>query len=536
MAVNAPFPSIGDDPWGGTIITWANQVRQNVNELDQVVNEGRLSPTQLSATIGSEIGTEGTPARTALDTAIGSEIGTEGTPARTALNTAVATLVSKPGPVKDQLSATIEGAIDEALPVTPSSSQTFGRLQSAIISTAGTRVVIGVDQVNASGAIYLSDTTNGVLIQSDDVGATTGVNKTFPTGVTALSASRIVRSPINGKVYLLGRDTTDNLVKVWSATANAQNDVFTWSAPLLTLTTGATGFVGSIDASNWASGNVIVVTEYGDPVGGPSVYVSTDGTTFERTYGPDSSMRHTHHIACDPFEPGHIWLTCGDGIAKTIQRSTDYGKTWSVVVASSQWQGVQVSFSKTHVWVAGDSRRGTAFVIDRSTLTPRWAASNYHHDIPPATAIGARAVEATTTASSTLLTSAGKFTSADQRRYVQSYYVHPGTYIAAVNPPNEATLSQAAFASGTATTMISGDLYFANAYYGAVDPETGVYYCVANDTSNAGRLQGMFWLPRLGGRFEVLDPGGDDLQMNQFVFVYRGKVFTGKWMRPLVTF
>ena len=70
MAVDAPFPSIGEDPWGGKIIPWAEQVRKNVNELDQIVNDGRLSPTQLSATIGSEIGTEGTPARTALNTAI----------------------------------------------------------------------------------------------------------------------------------------------------------------------------------------------------------------------------------------------------------------------------------------------------------------------------------------------------------------------------------------------------------------------------------------------------------------------------------
>ena len=37
MAVDAPFPSLGEDPWGGKIIPWAEQVRENVNELDQVV-------------------------------------------------------------------------------------------------------------------------------------------------------------------------------------------------------------------------------------------------------------------------------------------------------------------------------------------------------------------------------------------------------------------------------------------------------------------------------------------------------------------
>ena len=61
MAVDAPFPSLGEDPWGGKIITWANQVRQNVNELDQVVNEGRLSPDQLSATFVAVRTSDGQP-------------------------------------------------------------------------------------------------------------------------------------------------------------------------------------------------------------------------------------------------------------------------------------------------------------------------------------------------------------------------------------------------------------------------------------------------------------------------------------------
>lgn len=424
------------------------------------------------------------------------------------------------------------------LPVTPTASQTFGRVQSSLTATSGTRIVIGIDETTDTGAIWMKDTTNGILVQSDNGGTSQGVNKTLPTGVTiAGGVSRIVRSPINGNVFMLAKDTADNLWKVWSAPYTAQGTAFTWGSPLLTLTSGSVGFDGSLDATQWGANDRILVCEYGDPIGGPKIYSSSNGTSFSTVYGADASMRHMHHIAHDPYNPGEIWVTCGDGIAKTIQRSTDYGANWSVVVASSQWQGVQLSFTETHVWVAGDSRRGTALVIDRETLTPRWAASNYHHDItPPVVVVQARSINATYTSGSTTVTATGLVSTADQGRYVQSIRVLPDTYISAVNPPNEFTLSQAAFASGAATTIVSGDLYFANAYYGAVDPATGIYYCVANDTSNVGQKQGMFWLPQIGGRVEILDPGGEsNISMNGFVFIYRGKIFTGRWMRPLVT-
>lgn len=432
--------------------------------------------------------------------------------------------------------AELSASIDGAVAVSPSSSQTFGRLQSSLTSTVGTRIVVGVDATTPNGAIWCKDTTNGVLVQSDDGLATQGINKTLPTGVTASGVSRIVRAA-NGYVYLLGLDTTDSRIKVWRAPHTAQGAVFAWSAALLTLEAGTTGFDGSLDASSWGANERIVVAEYGDPAGGPSVYVSSNGTSFARTYGPDSSIRHMHHIAVDPFVQGQMWMTCGDGIAKTIQRSTDFGLTWSVVVASSQWQGVQLSFTATHVWVAGDSRRGTALAIDRDTLTPRWAASNYHHDImPPVVVVPARKITATATSGSATLASSGLFSVADQRRYVEGIRFAPDTYISAVNPPNEVTLSKPAIASGAADTVISGDLYFANAYWGAVDPETGTYYCVSNDTSNVGQKQGLFWLPRLGGRIEILDPGGEsNLNMNGFVHIYRGKLLTGRWQRPLVS-
>lgn len=443
-----------------------------------------------------------------------------------------------PEPTMDAIAASDQLAATFAKPVTPTSSQTFGRVQSSLTSTAGTRVVIGIDGTTDAGAIWMKDTTNGILVQSDNGGTSQGVNKTLPTGVTVSGGlSRIVRSPINGNVYMLAKDTADSLWKVYSAPYTAQTAAFTWSAALLTLTSGAVGFEGSLDASQWGAGDVIMVAEYGDPTGGPKIYRSTNGTSFSTVYGADATMRHIHHVSADPFNAGEIWVTCGDGIAKTIQRSTDYGVTWGVVIASSQWQGVQLSFTETDVWVAGDSRRGTVHAIDRATLTPRWAASNYHHDIvPPVVLVQARSITATATASSTTITTAGLITAADQGRYVQSIRLLPETYIASVSPPNDATLSQAAHTSGSAATTVSGDLYYANAYYGAVDPATGIYYCVSNDTSNVGQKQGMFWLSRLGGRIEILDPGGDSsISMNGFVFIYRGKVLTGRWMRPLVT-
>lgn len=413
----------------------------------------------------------------------------------------------------------------------------LGTTQTVINRTNGTAVCIGVDQQNANGSIWFADVTNGVLVQSDDANATQS-NKGWPTNVTSSAGYRIVR--FASLVLLLAVDNVDGKVKVWSAPYVAQATAFTWSAPLLTLTAGSTIFQASMEVSNWASDNRIIVTEYGDPTGGPSAWISTDGATFTKRFGPDATMRHIHHAAFDPNNPGHIWMTCGDGIAKTVMKSTDHGLTWATVVVSSEFQAVQISFTRDWVFLAGDSRRGTVMVVDRATNTPRWASRNYHHDIPPARlATGARKVTTLAfTVGSSTVTSTGEFTTADQRRYLTAGngILPADTYVVTVTPPNSLTLNRNALATVSAQPgVIYGDMYLSNAYYGAVDPASGVYYCVANDTSNSGNMQGMFYLDQPGGHVNILDPGGENISMNGFVFCYRGRVWSGMWSRPLMS-
>src|SRR4029453_15757731 len=100
--------------------------------------------------------------------------------------------------------------------------------------------------------------------------------------------------------------------------------------------------------------------------------------------GPDPSARHVHAVAPDPYVPGQVWATLGDGTAESVIRSNDFGAsgTWQVVVQSSYWQAVQISFSPQWVFFAGDAGKGTVYVLARVLLQPAWAASNYHADIP----------------------------------------------------------------------------------------------------------------------------------------------------------
>ena len=78
-----------------------------------------------------------------------------------------------------------------------------------------------------------------------------------------------------------------------------------------------------------------------------------------------------HAIAPDPYNPGHVYMTMGDGGAREWMRSTDYGATWVNLSISSTWQAVQISFSKDWVWGAGDSQNGHIILLDRETCTPR---------------------------------------------------------------------------------------------------------------------------------------------------------------------
>lgn len=74
-----------------------------------------------------------------------------------------------------------------------------------------------------------------------------------------------------------------------------------------------------------------------------------------------------------------------------------------------------------------------------------------------------------------------------------------------------------------------GDRFYQIAYYGAVDPATGIYYTVANDTSVPGNKSGLFYLTEPGGRLELLDV---PTQNGAEVFIGGGKVWCARRSFP----
>jgi hypothetical protein len=118
-------------------------------------------------------------------------------------------------------------------------------------------------------------------------------------------------------------------------------------------------------------------------------------------------------------------------------KSTDYGTSWSVVVAGTYAQGVQISFDKNYVYISGDQKTATVIVIDKATGKFFNGSKNHHKNI--------------------------------------------------------------AVPTGTA-----GDKFYSNAFFGCVDANTGIYYCCANDVLE-GNKPGLFYLPQVGERIEILD-------------------------------
>lgn len=247
------------------------------------------------------------------------------------------------------------------------SQQPFrGIVRNAVASTGSGPYIIGTD----STRIFARDVQSGGLRQSTN-GLSFSAHKGMPAGVAWNDCFQIVT--FKGNHYLLGRDAGANTVNIYR-TAPADGDAAWAWTKVLTLTQGTAGYSTSMSASSGS----LIVGEYGDPSGGPSVWRTADGGTWNRTYGPDSGIRHIHAVEHDPFNPGAVWMTCGDGIGKTIQQSLDDGATWRVVVASAGWQAVQISFDAGWVYLAADSGSHTFHVVDRTTFTPYVGTPNSH--------------------------------------------------------------------------------------------------------------------------------------------------------------
>lgn len=321
-------------------------------------------------------------------------------------------------------------------------------------------LVRGLDTVSHS--VYFEDVTNHRLLESDAWGATSSFDKGLPNGVT--SVNKVVR--FRSKLYLAGRDAATRLVGVYSATPTPGPAPLRWSGPTITIRRPAT--VLQTDFSS--DGRFLYLGEYGDPKPGPVLYRSHDGIHWTRVFGPAIGIRHIHAVMGDPYRPGNVWMTVGDGVDRSIWRSTRYGApgSWHVVVGSADWQSAQISFDRRRVYFAADaSGKATFFVVNRETGLPQNGTErNYQSIRPPGAPRGAR--------------------------------------------------------------------YLFNAFFGAVDPSTGIYYCVADDESERGNPHGGLWMGffavrRIGGPVIIVDPGGVDISMNGEVFVGGGRIWSGQW-------
>lgn len=410
-------------------------------------------------------------------------------------------------------------------------SQFYLDATNRIGASTSAYIVLGTHP--ASGRMYLFKSGGGI-VQSDDYAATFSSARTLPTGVTAGNVSSIVE--FGGQVYLEATDGTS--FGVWRAPQVAQGaDWAGWSAKLISLPAGSGALSHvSLTRSCWGTGDVLLLATYGDPSGGPKLYRSTDGTTWNQVWSR-TGIRHIHHVEADPYAPGHIVMTLGDGISDPIMHSTDYGTTWTSLAADSSWQGVQISFTPTDIWIAADSLRSNVAVFDRATLTPRRGSSNFIGNIAPPLSAGRRARSITdlaTTAGTTTVTSAtAAWTADDKGRYISAEgLLPPGTFITAVNSATSVTVNRTAIGSasgslGTPTTYISGDTYFANAFFGLVDPATGIWYQIASDSSAAGQVYGVFYMAHKGGRLEILDAGGPNYPIARAAIIHGGYLWVG---------
>jgi hypothetical protein len=335
----------------------------------------------------------------------------------------------------------------------------------APLSQSSDLVLRGIDKK----ASLLIATGEATIRQSSDWGRTWSANKGLPGRVGALGRSKVKR--FGHRLYLMARSRGGRLT-VWSTREVSGNQPFTWRREL----TGATGSSDYSTTMN-ADKRFVYVGEYGDPEGGPSIYRSSGNGEWRRVWGPKLGWRHVHAVAPDPFVPGDVYATVGDGVGTSLIRSRHYGAgPWRRILPGRSGhkvlQSVQISFDRKRIWLAADAARrqpdgsitgSTALIVNRSTWSVREASSDYHYRLPV---------------------------------------------------PNR-----------------SGEHFLANAYWGAVNRGTGDYYCVTATGSPVGSVTGMFRLGTVGGPLEILDSSKPGLVHE--VFFAHGEVWSGRWHQAL---
>jgi hypothetical protein len=340
----------------------------------------------------------------------------------------------------------------------------------------------------------------------------------------------------NGYIYAIFPDSTDgNKNKLFRAAQVAYGGSYSWSGPILTLTSGSLGYGYTITGT----ANALLVAEYGDPTGGPTLWRSTNGTSFTSALTL-SGARHIHCVAADPYNPGQVWLSFGDNVDNCYAFSSDHGATWTQLPIDRTWQGTQITFTPDWVHVAPDPGVDTSsmYLIDRKTQTIRVGTYGHHQDLRLRNP-GVYTRGTTTNASTTFTDSDGPFTTDDVGRHIVGVGIPNGTTIAAYVSKTNVTLSAAATASATITYLIDRqERPLVTAFHGAVDPATGIYYGVANsDSGSVGAGYGrpvMFMIPYPGGPVVGLGDLSTATGSGVFIDSISGYVWYADNYRPLI--
>lgn len=419
---------------------------------------------------------------------------------------------------------------------------------------------VGVDEV--TGTSFWSST--GALFLSSDGGATRTVDPGSNGGrpsVVGSAGFRVQCMKRQGSAaywLALVLNTTLNRVELWRTPAVAPGTAMTWTKLADGFTNGTISSFG-MDAS--PDGTTIVFGDYQLSVSPPGTGCklhrlhSTDGgATFSvatDVYTISSTSKHFHDVYASRHEPG-LWLaTAGDGPTATdadyLVISTDDGVTWTSRTQAEfhrNFQAVNISEGNEddpYIYLAPDVTYTDLVLLDRETLIPYASLSDHNkHAVPqPGTYFDGKSTNASATFTTAFST---PFKATDVGRRISGTNIQDGTTISAYTNAQSVTLSQTATATSSSGvlrfTIERPERWNQNCFFGRVDPETGIYYFLAND--DQGAVQGA-GAARYG--LFALRPGDhspfliDYLPQNGFgiwIEPVHKRVYAGQISRPLL--
>lgn len=406
----------------------------------------------------------------------------------------------------------VDNTADSAKPVS-TAQQAALDLKAPLANIISPSPIAQIAQIPVGRVVIYISVGEGVLItlntfgiaqmegpDAPDIRSLSATDKGLPAGVSAggaAGAAKIVK--FQGSYYMQAK--ASGVAGIYQAAPIANPGTFTWSSALQTLGTYGdiigTGLACDAEYLYWVS-----YTTVPQGTGVARELRRFNGSTWTTIDLSPYFARHVHGVFPDPYNPGTVYITGGDiGSAAYVIRSTDYGATWTPIITTPGWQCVQLSFDAEYVWAGADtSSHFTAYRFDRETVTPVWASYKTHRLMPVPAALPPRRVTdlATTSASSTVTSATAAFTSSDvgSRIRVEGQDVIPiDAYILSVTNSTTIVVSKSALETASGRTAIfGGSAWGAMAYYGAVDPDTGIYYFVSINGAVGGNVNGLFAL------------------------------------------